>query len=33
MRMHVSTGEMEDVRRVMPDELKRLWAEEVWPAR
>lgn len=31
MRMHVSGGEMEDVRRVMPDELKRLWAEDVWP--
>ena len=28
MRMHVSAGEMEDVRRVMPDESKRLWAEE-----
>ena len=31
MRMHVSAGEMEDVRRVMPDELKRLWAQDVWP--
>lgn len=33
MRMHVSAGEMEDVRRVMPEELKRLWAEDIWPAR
>ena len=31
MRMHVSAGEMEDVRRVMPDELKRLWATDVFP--
>ena len=29
MRMHVSAGEMEDVRRVMPDALKRLWTEDV----
>jgi uncharacterized protein (DUF2267 family) len=31
MRMHVSAGELEDVRRVMPDELKRLWATDVFP--
>ena len=33
MRMHVSAGELEDVRRVMPDELKRLWATGVFPIR
>lgn len=29
MRMHVSAGEMENVRGVMPAELKRLWVEDV----
>jgi uncharacterized protein (DUF2267 family) len=28
MRFHVSAGEMEDVRRVMPEEIKGLWEEE-----
>lgn len=33
MKMHVTEGEMEDVRRVMPDELKGLWQDDVWQAR
>lgn len=29
MRFHISAGEMEDIRRAMPDEIKTLWDEEV----
>lgn len=29
MRMHVSAGEIEDVRRCMPEELRRLWEDDL----
>lgn len=31
MRMHISEGEMEDVRRAMPAAIKRLWDDESEP--
>jgi uncharacterized protein (DUF2267 family) len=29
MKFHISAGEMENIRRAMPDEIKTLWDEEV----
>lgn len=29
VRMHVSAGEVEDMRRAMPDEIKRLWEDDL----
>jgi uncharacterized protein (DUF2267 family) len=29
MRMHVSAGEIEDMRRAMPTEIKRLWEDDL----
>lgn len=31
MRMHVTAGQVEDVRRVMPEELKVLWSTDIGP--
>ena len=29
MRMHVSAGEIEDIRRAMPEELRVLWEDDL----
>ncbi|HSF93856.1 MAG TPA: DUF2267 domain-containing protein [Thermohalobaculum sp.] len=29
MKMHVSAGEIEDMRRAMPDEIKQLWIDDL----
>jgi uncharacterized protein (DUF2267 family) len=29
MKFHISAGEIEDVRRTMPEEIKTLWEEEL----
>jgi len=31
MKMHVSAGEIEDMRRAMPEEIKQLWEDDIAP--